>query len=574
MDSMYNRILVVDEDQHLLELCHEVFAPTDKHPISADVSTDKAKDSDSSKSIFYDLTTVSQGEHALKYVHEALGSAQPYSVAFVDSHLRAGIDGLETARRIRALDDRIYIVITTDGSDDSVDTIQESIKHDVLLVRKPINRDEFFQLARNACVGWNRNLELQHKCRILLGSDDMDSVHLGECMEKKLTVLFADIRDFTTLSEQKTPQEVFTFINAFLEQVVPIILSHGGAIDKFMGDAVLAFFDGPADNAVAASLDILKALKSDPDKTAWDSDELRVGIGLNTGIVMLGTVGSAERMQRTVIGDTVNSASRIETLTKVYRSPLIISESTHNALVNPSQFQIRFIDRIRVRGKSRPQSIFEVFNHDPDRVRHAKERLREHHEHALACYHMRDIDNAELMLKQCQIQLPNDTITDLYLNRCIAFKQTGVHEGTGEMELQVRWSDDYSINIPEVDEQHKHLLDIINRVSMLVHGDGEGDLNEVLDSLARYTQEHFHTEELLMHKHHYPLFKEHLKEHIRFIEYYQILRDEIVSKKHDKQFLLFKINLFLVDWLINHTTTIDKHMGNYLNRLGVVEKLP
>ncbi|MBF0621062.1 MAG: bacteriohemerythrin [Magnetococcales bacterium] len=566
-----SRVLVVDDDPAIIQAYCDALKPAVPEMSSrlAHFTDDGVKSDVKGVHFNFEVETATQGSDAVAMTEQALKGDTPFAVAFIDIRMPPGMDGLETAKRIRELDERIYLVIVTAYVDRAIDEIQYALSHDALFIRKPISQDEIRQLARNACISWDRRMALHHKSRILFGDGDLDSVRLGDCVEKRLTILFTDIRGFTTLSEQMEPEEVFRFLNTFLGKMVPIIHKHGGVIDKFIGDAIMALFDGPADHAVAASVEMLQALQTDPNMPVWQASEPRIGIGLNTGIVMLGTVGSAERIQRTVIGDTVNSASRTEALTKSYQTPLIITEATYNALKNPSQFHIRFIDRIRVRGKLRPQSIYEVFDHDPKHVLHAKEVVREVHEQALSYYHMRDIEDAVELLAQCQSRLPDDVITELYLERCANYTQNGIHEGTGELEVEVLWRDAYSIGIPVVDQQHKQLLHLINQVSILVHRNEGGDLNGVLDALGHYAMEHFQTEEALMRDHNYPLFREHVEEHRRFAESYGVFREELLSKRHGKRFLLFKINLFLVDWLITHTAKSDRHMGKHLARLGV-----
>ena len=156
----------------------------------------------------------------------------------------------------------------------------------------------------------------------MIGSD-VERIRLGDHIERRITVLFSDIRDFTQICETQTPAEVFQFMNEYLEQMIPVIEEYRGIIDKFIGDAIMALFGFSADNALQAANEMLIRLRD-----YSQNGNLQIGIGLNTGIVMLGTVGSNTRMETTVLGDAVNIASRIEGLTKLYQTPLLISEDT------------------------------------------------------------------------------------------------------------------------------------------------------------------------------------------------------------------------------------------------------
>ncbi len=164
-------------------------------------------------------------------------------------------------------------------------------------------------------------------------------INLGEQIEKEMTILFTDIREFTTLSETMTPQETFNFINSFFSKMEPIIRQYDGFIDKYIGDAIMALFC-QVDDAVQAGIGMLKAL-TDYNTTRGCPERPPIKIGINTGLLRLGTVGAQNRMDSTVISDAVNLASRVEQLTKTYGSSLLITKRTYMRLTDPSQYHIR-----------------------------------------------------------------------------------------------------------------------------------------------------------------------------------------------------------------------------------------
>ena len=161
----------------------------------------------------------------------------------------------------------------------------------------------------------------------LLGKASISDIKLGDNVEKNMTILFSDIRDFTSLSESMTPRENFRFINSYLKEMEPALFQSHGFIDKYIGDAIMAIFPTSADDALRAALAMLKRLRGfNATRRRSGAPAIRIGIGLNTGLAMAGAVGGLHRMETTVISDAVNLASRIESLTKTYGVPLLISE--------------------------------------------------------------------------------------------------------------------------------------------------------------------------------------------------------------------------------------------------------
>lgn len=192
-----------------------------------------------------------------------------------------------------------------------------------------------------------------------LGQDSILNVRLGDQIQKEMTVMFADIRSFTTLSENLTPEENFQFVNTLLSGLGPIIRKHNGFIDKFLGDGVMALFSESPDDAVNAAREMQRSL-SEFNQSRPKNSHVRIGIGIHTGTLMLGTVGESRRMEGTVISDVVNVAARLESLTKIFGCGIVISEETLNKL--NSAFLHRSLGIVRVKGKRQAVSIYEVFS--------------------------------------------------------------------------------------------------------------------------------------------------------------------------------------------------------------------
>jgi CHASE2 domain-containing sensor protein/class 3 adenylate cyclase len=263
-----------------------------------------------------------------------------------------------------------------------------------------------------------------HEFLHFLGYESITEAKLGDCVQLDMSILFSDIRDFTTVSETMTPEDNFKFINAFLSRMEPAIAEHQGFIDKYIGDAIMALFGGGADNAVKAGIAMLHRLAEyNTTRGRRGRPPIKIGIGINTGSLMLGTVGGQSRMNGTVISDAVNLASRIEGLTKNYGVALLISHHTFMALNNPGDYFIRLIDKVKVKGKSEMVTVYEVFDADTPEVKEGKSATRTDFEQALLLYHIKAFRDAAQLFQHCLQVNPRDRGAKIYLERCQGFGQ-------------------------------------------------------------------------------------------------------------------------------------------------------
>ncbi|MGI0490866.1 AAA family ATPase [Alkalinema pantanalense CENA528] len=253
-----------------------------------------------------------------------------------------------------------------------------------------------------------------------LNKESVVDVQLGDQKQLEMSVLFSDIRSFTALSEQMTPEENFQFINDYLSQMEPVIIDHHGFIDKYIGDAIMALFGRSADDAVRAGIMMLRALdRFNKIRNQSGKSSIQIGVGINTGLLMLGTVGGYNRMDSTVISDAVNLASRIEGLTKTYGVNLLITEQTLQKLNDPAQYHIRKVDRVRVKGKSEVITVYEVFDADPDPLLEAKLAISDQFNQAILLYESGDLAKAMHEFVQCLMQNPSDLVVRHYLKDCM-----------------------------------------------------------------------------------------------------------------------------------------------------------
>ncbi len=262
-----------------------------------------------------------------------------------------------------------------------------------------------------------------------LNKKKITDVQLGHHIQQEMSILFADIRSFTSISEKLTPEENFKLLNSYLSCTGPVVRKNNGFIDKYIGDTIMALFDMGADDAVRAGVEILHTLAEYNQGRKKDGQlPLKIGIGINTGELMLGTIGEHNRMEGTVISDSVNLASRLEGLTKIYGSSILISEYTYNNLKDPTNYTIRLIDQVRVKGKSKAIIIYAVMDGEPPEILEKKLATGKIFEQARHLFQIQKLDEAELLFKQCLDKDPADKASQVYLNRCQHFLKIGHDE--------------------------------------------------------------------------------------------------------------------------------------------------
>lgn len=249
-----------------------------------------------------------------------------------------------------------------------------------------------------------------------------DSMLVGE--ERELAILFSDIRDFTALSESMTSHEIVGSLNSFFDIMVEKIMHRQGLVDKYIGDAIMAIFGAPsrdpdcAYHAVLAALDMLDGLAEFNTHQVEKGRKLvDIGIGINFGSVTVGNIGTERKMEYTVIGDRVNTASRLEGLTKFYHQPILISDTIHERL--KGRVPCRFVDKVVPKGKSEIIPIYAVKRSLAEQEAEAW-RI---HEAAVSRYFDRDFTGSLDLFSQAAELLPQDFIIQNYIFRCRGLKQ-------------------------------------------------------------------------------------------------------------------------------------------------------
>ncbi len=259
-----------------------------------------------------------------------------------------------------------------------------------------------------------------------LGKSILD-VELGDQVQKEMTIMFADIRGFTNLSEKMIPQENFDFINSYFRQISPVIIRHGGIIDKYIGDGIMALFPQPsAEAALQAAIQIHnEVFNYNNHRQNRGEQPIAVGISLHTGKLILGTVGEPKRMETTVISDAVNLASRLEGLTNVYGADILISGETLFK-IDSSHYNYRCLGRIKIRGRNAPVSVFEVYDAESERRISLKNDTKAEFELAVILYNQKKFNQAAQIFQEILQINPHDRAAQLYFERCNYYQRYGV----------------------------------------------------------------------------------------------------------------------------------------------------
>ena len=258
-----------------------------------------------------------------------------------------------------------------------------------------------------------------------LNKDSILDVQLGDQVQKEMSILFSDIRSFTTLSESMLPEDNFKFVNTYLSKMGPIVRENNGYIDKFIGDAIMALFEISPDDAVRTSVKMLDALgEYNKVRIREGNDPIRIGIGVNTGMMMLGTLGESDRMEGSVISDAVNIAARLEGLTKLYKTPLLISGETL-LKIDDSIFETRLIDKVAVKGKVKPIMVYEVLNGESSDLRDTKKSTLPKFRKGFELYQNQQFENALELFRTCTEKVPEDGVAELYIERCQKLLSSG-----------------------------------------------------------------------------------------------------------------------------------------------------
>ena len=257
-----------------------------------------------------------------------------------------------------------------------------------------------------------------------LGHDDVTTAKLGDATARSITVLFADIRNFTSSSEGMSPEETFAFLNGCLSKLGPHVRAQSGFVDKYIGDAIMALFPREPGDAVRAAVAMQDEVRRS-NELAPGRTPLAIGVGIHIGRVMMGTIGEAERFEATVISDAVNLTARLESLTKQLGCSVLISEDVYATLDAELRAHTRCLGTFVVKGKAQPVTLFEVFASDSEALRETKLQTRDRFEAMLDAFANERVDAALSIACELRDASPDDGPANWWFMRLVKESAAG-----------------------------------------------------------------------------------------------------------------------------------------------------
>ena len=271
-----------------------------------------------------------------------------------------------------------------------------------------------------------------------LGHELITDVKLGDQVEKIVTVLFTDIRNYTSLSELMTPEETFGFICLFNARMGPIIRKHNGFINQYLGDSIMAIFPVSAADALLAAIDVQKEIQNfNKIREEKNKPEIQIGVGMHTGPLIMGITGDYDRMDACTISDTVNTASRVESLTKHYKSSILLSDASLRQIKNTDGFDLRNLGLVQLKGKLSSINVHECFSCDGETELQKKRSTLNIFNDGVSFYLNKLFADANSAFKNVLEIDPDDHTARFFYNHTLKIIESGVPEnnaGVVEME--------------------------------------------------------------------------------------------------------------------------------------------
>ncbi|MBF0138484.1 MAG: PAS domain S-box protein [Magnetococcales bacterium] len=455
-----------------------------------------------------------------------------------------------------------------DGSELAAEVFLSEVKHEegrlfVCIIHDITERRE----AAARMQRFNRAAErfVPHRFLQLLGRTSLEETTLGDNAKQKMSVLFSDIRDFTAFSEDLPPEQVFRFLNGYLARLEPFVQQHNGVIDKYIGDAIMALFPNSPEDAVNAAIAMLARLQAyNRERVSYGWQPIHAGFGINTGPLMIGTIGGAERIDNTVVGDVVNLASRVEGLTKSYQTPLLITHHSLYAMRDDHPFLVRFVDRVAPKGKTHPVMVYEVFNADPESLLLAKQATLPLFREAVSLFHLNQLEPCVKLLECCREMTREDPVVTIYLERAHRIA-TDRRRPRNADNIPVEWQAEMTTGLPVIDHATQELLLMAKR---FLEGIAANRIQEVLYPFHAYCSEylpaHFEEEESAMLRRGFPDYQNHKEAHDRLREHFDHLRRDFARHRDSENYLGFHLRSVFLGWVSHHLHRDDMAFAQFL----------
>ena len=375
----------------------------------------------------YKITTAIDGLKALEFIE----SGQKFDLVLLDI-MMPRMSGYEVCNKIREyyLPSELPVIMVTAKNQikDLVEGLNVGAND---YVSKPFARDEFLarvktQLNLHKINETTGKFVPNHFIKAL-GKDNITEVLLGDQVEREVTVMFSDIRDYTTLSEEMSPEDNFRFVSKFVGLLGPIIQDNHGFVNQYLGDAIMALFLEKPEDALLAAINMQQAVRMySTTRELEGKQKLQIGIGMHTGKLIMGIIGDQSRFEASTIADSVNTASRLESLTKYYGASILISEKTYRKIPNIAYFNHRYLGMVQVKGKQEIINIYEFFDGEEEQQIDLKYQSRQLFREGLNNYYTKNFKDAVLAFKKILKDNPLDTAAKQFLKNAELFERTGV----------------------------------------------------------------------------------------------------------------------------------------------------
>ena len=375
----------------------------------------------------FSLSQAMNGEEAIR----AIENQEPFDLVLLDV-MMPRMSGYEVCQKIREkhLPSELPVIMVT-AKNQLQDIVQGLSFGANDYLPKPFHKEELLARIKTQLdlhrifevVGRFVPNEFLHS----LNRERITEVMLGDYAEREVSVLFLDIRDYTSLAEKMTPEENFKFVNAFHGRMGPIIRKYEGFVNQYLGDAIMAIFTQNPENALQAAIDMQKVLREyNLQRQDQNRQTLKMGVGLHTGPLIMGVIGDQKRMDAATIADTVNTASRIESLTKHYGVSILLSEDCIKQMGSPENFDFRFLGKVQVKGKKEPVGLYECYDGDDEELAARKHKTQADFEKGLKKFFKREFPQAIATFDKVLKINPDDQPARLFMNKSSECLQKGV----------------------------------------------------------------------------------------------------------------------------------------------------
>ena len=380
----------------------------------------------------YKITETTSGEEALRLLDENMD----FDIVLCDV-MMPGLSGYEVCESIRATytaSELPVILLTAKNRVSDLVVGFNAGANDYLT--KPIAKNELLSRIKT-----HLNLYGIHKAtsRFVptafiksVGREEITEVELGDHAEKEVTVLFSDIRGYTHLAESMTPRQNFKFVNSYVGKMGPVIQKNNGFVNQYLGDGIMALFpECPAD-ALRAAIEMKNELRHYNEKRLKENKgEIEIGIGIHTGKLIMGIIGDIHRNDTAIISDTVNTASRMEGITKYFGAEIIISGDSLKTIENRDEFGLRYLGKVRVLGKDNPIDVYECFDGDSNPNIELKIKTLKSFEKGLSHFMAEEFPKASAAFDRVLAVNPKDEVAKYFMNKSAEYTISGVPENWG-----------------------------------------------------------------------------------------------------------------------------------------------